>query len=238
MHYIIDGYNLLFRILTSSFDLAPKRQEFIENLNNKVKLLGMHVTIIFDSNYRLTESPKSHYESLEIQFTCRGVTADEWIIENVPKMRNRERIIVVTSDKRLAMNVRHAVKTESVEQFLNLLNKRIRNKQDAIKLEKSLQNEPIRAAIKLKSKLIKLPEDKEKPKAPKAAKLETSFDYYLQEFEASYKKNAPPEKAPKKKLKQKKHEFPTKPPVKKNSDDKVESEEERWLRLFDSDSNN
>lgn len=245
MQYIVDGYNLLFRILTSSVDLATRRQQIVENLNKKVKLLGIQVTIVFDSNYRLEESTKSHFEALEIQFTSRGITADEWIIEKVQKIANPETIIVVTSDKKLGLIVRSAsVKTESIEEFVTTLNKRVKNKLHCLRYpQEDFQDNPVtKTPIRTVSKLIPKPkpvEKKEKEIKPTGAQLNPfeALDYYLQEFEESYKKNAPPEKVVKTKREPKKHEFQK--PVKEVSTHKptkVESDNERWERLFDNNS--
>lgn len=241
MHYIVDGYNLLFRILTSSVDLATRRQQIVENLNKKVKLLGLQVTIVFDSNYRLEESTKSHFETLEIQFTSRGITADEWIIEKVRQITNPETIIVVTSDKKLAWIIRNSsVRTESIEEFVTTLNKRVRNKLECLKYpQEELQENPAKkTAIRTVSKLIPKPkpvEKKEKEVQPTGIQLNPheALEYYLQEFEESYRKNAPSEKPVVKKREPKKHEFhkPSKE-VSTYKPTKVESDNERWERLF------
>lgn len=239
MHYIVDGYNLLFRILTSSVDLSKRRQQIVENLNKKIKLLGIQVTIVFDSNYRLEESAKSHFDALEIQFTSRGITADEWIIEKVQKIANPETIIVVTSDKKLAWIVRSSsIKTESIEEFVTTLNKRVKNKLECLKYPQQEQQvqetppTPVRTVSKLKPKPV---EKKEKEVKPKDNRLNPNeaLEFYLKEFEESYKKNAPPEKPVVTKREPKKHEFQkTKKEVSHHKPAKVESENERWERLF------
>ncbi len=245
MHYIVDGYNLLFRILTSSVDLATRRQQIVENLNKKVKLLGIHVTIVFDSHYRLEESTKSHFEALEIQFTSRGITADEWIIEKVQKISNSETIIVVTSDKKLALMVRgSSVKTESIEEFVTTLNKRVKNKLHYLKYpqEEIHENPAQKTAVRTVSKLIPKPkpvEKKEKEVQSKGIQLnpDEALDYYLKQFEESYRKNAPPEKVVKTKREPKKHEFQKSvKEISTHKAAKVESDNERWERLFENNS--
>jgi predicted RNA-binding protein with PIN domain len=224
MHYIVDGYNLLFRILTPSLDLELRRKTIIENLNKKIQLVGIDVTIVFDSNYRIDESLKSHYKHLEIQFTSRGITADDWIIDKVRCLKTPESEIVVTSDKKLAWTVRYySAKTESVEEFITNLNKRYKNKLAGIK-----ENTETTSKTSLKTPLIQLkPLKKKTPTICKMAPSE-SFDYYLKQFEENFNKIAKPEKPPAVE-KQKKHEFPKK---KKDPDEHL-SDMERWLKAFE-----
>lgn len=220
MHYIVDGYNLLFRILTSSVDLATRRQTIIENLNKKIQVVGIDVTIVFDSNYRLDESQKSHYNHLEIQFTSRGITADDWIIEKVKRLPHPEKEIVVTSDKKLAWSVRHSLaKTETIEEFITHLNRRYKNKLHGEKKEAGSSPKPFLKPVK--------PLIAEKPKVYNL-KPEECFEFYLKEFEENFSKIAKPEKPPKKVAKPKKHEFQEKKKVEVDH----KSDMERWLEIF------
>ena len=220
MHYIVDGYNLLFRILTSSVDLATRRQTIIENLNKKIQVVGIDVTIVFDSHYRLEEGHKSHYNHLEIQFTSRGVTADDWIIEKVKRLPHPEREIVVTSDKKLAWSVRHSLaKTETIEEFVSSLNRRYKNKLLGEKKQAGSSQKPFLKSVKQvnieKSTICEL-------------KPEECFEFYLKEFEENVSKFAKPEKPPKKIAKLKKHEFQKKQKIEVDH----KSDMERWLEIF------
>jgi len=223
MHYIIDGYNLLFRILTSSVDLATRRKTIIENLNKKIQVVGIDVTIVFDSNYLVDESQKSHYKHLEIQFTSRGITADDWIIEKVKHLKNPEHEIVVTSDKKLAWSVRHSLaKTETIEEFVTALNKRYRNKIHGQK----------KTVDKLPTFLKPLDSLKKQEKTKGVIydlKPEECFELYLKTFEENFSKVTKSEKAPKKVKLPKKHEFPNK--EKAVLDHK--SDMDRWLEIFE-----
>jgi hypothetical protein len=224
MHYIIDGYNLLFRILTSSVDLAVRRKTIIENLNKKIQLVGIDVTIVFDSNYRIDESLKSHYKHLEIQFTSRGITADDWIIDNVRHLSHPEHEIVVTSDKKLAWSVRHYLaKTESVEEFITNLNKRYKNK-----LEGAKEKSEIKSKTSLKTPLIPLKTVEKKTTIKCELRAEECFEFYLKQFEENFSKIAKPEKAVKV-THPKKHEFPKKV----QTEAEHMSDMERWLKAFE-----
>lgn len=83
MHYLIDGYNLLY---ASNFE---ERDELIDFLIKK----GISALIFFDGQ----KEDKKIQGSLEIHFTAKNVTADKAIIERATRLH-----IVITSDKELA----------------------------------------------------------------------------------------------------------------------------------------
>ena len=129
MHYFIDGYNLLFRVLKSGDNLKSKREEITKNLETKIDILKLDCTLVFDSHYQEDDSTRSHYKSLEIVFTATGQTADEYILTELKQSKNPTQHTVITSDKILARLCRMRLsKTESVEEFLCWLNKRYKNK--------------------------------------------------------------------------------------------------------------
>lgn len=226
MHYIIDGYNLLFRMLTEGVDLQEKRQNFIKNLNKKVQLTNIHVTIVFDSNERTFESLVSHYKALAIQFTSKGVTADDWIIDRIKRSTKPENKTVVTSDKSLSRSVKsYHGKTETVEQFVSELNQRYKNK--VLSLQKQAVEKP---EILLKSKLIPLKKTKTSKTCDKRTiSLESNFENYLKTFEDTFEKEYQPKKVSKKIEKEKKHLFPKE----KKEDNSHKDPNERWLEIFE-----
>lgn len=216
MHYLIDGYNLLFRILTDDEGLAKKRQSIIQNLNKKIQLVEIDVLVVFDSNYRLDESTKSHYKHLEIQFTSRGITADDWIIEAVERSSQKEHITVVTSDKKLKkITSQLGAKGVTVEDFLQILNRRYQNKL----IEKPKKVKPETTILK---KLIA-------EHAVHDSRLEGSFDYYLKAFEDNFNKMEKPKKIQKLKAKPKKHAFK----VEEKEEKKYTNDMERWQDIFE-----
>ena len=129
MHYYIDGYNLLFRILKGSDDIRKQREEITFDIEKKVNLLELDATLVFDSHYQEDDNTKSHFKSIEIIFTAKGETADEFILKELKESRNPSEHVVVTSDKKLATLCRLRLgKTESVDEFLSWIGKRYRNK--------------------------------------------------------------------------------------------------------------
>ena len=130
MHYYIDGYNLLFRVLRAGDDLQKQRQEITADIGKKVTLLELEATLVFDSHYQKDGYVRSHLNSLEIVFTAMGETADELILQELKESAHPSQHTVVTSDKKLANLCRlRQAKTESIDEFLGWLNKRYKNKQ-------------------------------------------------------------------------------------------------------------
>lgn len=133
--YFIDGYNLLFRVLQGGENLQHERQQLIKELERKLSLLKLPAVIVFDSQYQPDEGSVTHLKWLEIIFTAQGETADEYILQRLKDTSNGSQAhskqpCVVTSDKKLAWLCRKRLaKVESVEEFMTLLNRRVKNKQ-------------------------------------------------------------------------------------------------------------
>lgn len=214
MHYLIDGYNLLFRILDKGDEVQEARESMIEDISKKVNFTELKTTIVFDSKYQSGPSSTSHDGFLEVVYTDEGETADDWLIKEAKKLPLKAQETVVTSDKRLAHQIRiKGVQTLACEDFMTYLNKKVRT---CIKQSKKV-DEPLPP-----------PPQSVKVKIPKGSK-----EYYEELFEkrlaeAPVKKENISSKVVKETKISKKIKTPFKEP--KRSD---ESELERWQRLFD-----
>jgi predicted RNA-binding protein with PIN domain len=139
MHYIIDGYNLLFQgaFIGSKQSLENARTILIHNLDHFAQTLSLSITVIFDAPFQCEDLRRGHFNTLEIIFTSKGQTADEYIVEYV-QSRN-EKMVVVTSDKGLSRRVKNPnVYTEKVPDFLQKIRKKAQKKQQipAVRLPK------------------------------------------------------------------------------------------------------
>ncbi len=213
MHYYIDGYNLLFRHYGVSDDFAKDRQGLIEELSKMVQLLELNVTLVFDAQHQHEGSSRSHFQRLEIVFSAHGETADELILHMIKSELHPNKKTVVTSDKKLAWFARRcAAKTESIEHFVDWLNKRHHNKLQQLKRIPELKK-----TVKPTPKKIKpLPTDHP----------EACFDFYLELFQKEIEAQVPHESSGepiRKKGKPLKHR-PTEKPL---------SEVERWRQIFE-----
>ena len=177
MLYIIDGYNFMFRILHAGDDLQSQRQQIIRDINDKIQLVHLEVTIVFDAPYQCGEGSRTHLNHLEICFTDEGESADDFIIQKLKHASHPKQITVVTSDNKLAWRARrYLAKTEKVEVFLAWLNKKYHSK-----ARQQKQRTPTAPSRRLKEQ----PCQDGPPPSP-GATPEESFDYYLYQFEKKF----------------------------------------------------
>jgi uncharacterized protein len=234
MHYFIDGYNLLFRLSHDDKKLQNQREAIILDLNKKISVVKIEVSIVFDSAFQIGGRSRSHYDALEILFTAQGETADEYILEEIKNHPHPDQETVVTSDKKLAMRARHCfARTESVEEFMQWLNRSYKNKIRQKKKEKRPLKQ-MEAPIRLRPASF--------PSIPEDAPLEAFADYYHEVFEAEWKEivkkedmrkanlqHPTAERRPARRAKRQIDPFETA----KTVEEKAATEMERWLKLFE-----
>lgn len=227
MHYFIDGYNLLFRIMQAKDDLQSCREQLIVDLQQKLDALNLDVSIVFDSAFQAGDRSRSHYQNLEILFTAEGETADEFILHELSQSRHPRQETLITSDKKLAWHARHYhAHTESVEAFLNRLNKS--------------QKSQLRKQIKTKSSAaIPIKESHPIPTSPPAKPQppESELEYYEQTFQERFQELLKKEKkriapSPPASTKKKKKSLLLNDPFER-TEDKALSDMERWLKIFE-----
>lgn len=236
MHYFIDGYNLLFRLLHGNKNLQSQREAIIYDLNQKISLVKIDVSIVFDSAFQIGERTRTHYDQLEILFTAEGETADEYIMDEIKNHAHPQQETVVTSDKKLAWQVRNrSAHTETVEEFILWLNRAYKNKIRQIKQEKHKVATPPPASRKPAPRSL-VP--------PKEAPLEAYTEYYAQIFESEWQEILVKEeethkqaslaassikKHPPRRPKKRKDPFE----VPQTPEERAATETERWLKIFE-----
>lgn len=224
MHYYIDGYNLLFRILKAGDEIRKQREELICDLEKKIDILELNATLVFDSHYQEDDNTRSHFKSLAIVFTATGETADEYILQELKESRSPAQQMVITSDKRLAQQCKLRLgNTQSVDEFLKWLNQRYKNKLKQSKRQNTVKTPAPNLPIPKQPKPIPLPAAPDKP--------QDCFDYYLDTFQKEFKEMealSPPPPKP--------QQEPRKPKVKRRPFTKEEaqlSDLERWQKAFE-----
>lgn len=100
MHYLIDGYNLLFRLPKTKHSLQHKRDLFIRELNDLADQFSLNITVIFDAGFPQGLS-RSHYDTIEIVYTTQGLSADSYIIQFLEEQKKPSDFCVVSSDLEL-----------------------------------------------------------------------------------------------------------------------------------------
>jgi len=104
LHYLIDGYNLLYALP----DIPPgpwpeKREIFLKLLETSQPQGRNKMTVIFDN--RQGDGGKEMRGPVEIVYTS-GETADDWLTAYVRKVTNPRMCIVVTDDQGLRRMIR------------------------------------------------------------------------------------------------------------------------------------
>jgi uncharacterized protein len=188
MHYYIDGYNYMFRYYYAEDDLQEKRQRLLADLNAKVKLLKLDVTIVFDAQYEPSSNSRTHFDALEVIFTSHGEIADEFILQALKIASFPAMQTVVTSDKKLYSQAKrlHA-QAETVELFIEKLHKRYQNK--IRRLEHPKPSKKIQEQQAIQALMAKPPPDPQKKQHKPSSKalLGECFDYYLEVFERRFR---------------------------------------------------
>ena len=123
MRYYIDGYNLLFYLFHSSKDLRTKREMLIHLLQEKLATLALDLTIIFEGKHHLDElSGKEYLEGLQMIFTPKGQSADEYILQELSHTVHPSQYTIVTSDRALGSHCRSlGAYTMTIAEFLRWL---------------------------------------------------------------------------------------------------------------------
>lgn len=117
MNYLIDGYNLLFRLLLPDNKIEYYRESLITILERQSEEKNIKLTVVFDAHNKKYEGSRTHKRALEIIYTDHGETADAYILAHLTP-----NTIVVTSDQHLARHVKNSGhKSIPVEKFIKMI---------------------------------------------------------------------------------------------------------------------
>jgi predicted RNA-binding protein with PIN domain len=104
LHYLVDGYNLLYALP----DIPPgpwptKRDIFLKLLETSRPQGRNKLTVVFDNRQGAGE--RSMYGPVEVVFTS-GESADDWLIMYVRKTDHPRTCVVVTNDQAIRRLIR------------------------------------------------------------------------------------------------------------------------------------
>ncbi len=158
MIYLIDGYNLLFRLFHSGKKFESQREVVIDFLQEKAIFLNINIHLVFDGYKQNQQLPNIlYYDNLKVIYTSKGQTADDYILEQIFLSKTPNQIIVVTSDNTLTIKAKqmHA-QTKSIESFIDWISK----KEFQIKKNKHIEEENFVDTKKNIERLLKIFEEK------------------------------------------------------------------------------
>lgn len=151
MLYYLDGYNLLFHLVSSKQALNVQRQSLIHYLHKQFKTHGLTGMIVFDGTHRKDEETGLSYKSpLVIAYAHKGQSADAYIVEQIELSAHPRQITVITNDRGLALHARsHGSKIQSNESFIRFLKKKSDKKKAKAKPEVKETRHNIQRLLKI-----------------------------------------------------------------------------------------
>lgn len=124
MHYVVDGYNLLFAFFSEG-SMPKQRGILIEELSAKAALLNIDLTLVFDAQNRSEETRRSHFKDIEIVYTSKGQSADDYIVSKLEFVKDPSKYTAITSDGELIKRIKNrGSHVLTLEQFAYWLIKR------------------------------------------------------------------------------------------------------------------
>ena len=159
MLYLIDGYNLLFRLKSKKQTLRDAREFLVGALADLIRNFELKAMIVFDSSMEMAHlfPSKAEKPPIEIVFAPYGTSADEYLIEIISYKAKKIPITLVTSDSGLALQAKqYRVQVLSIEDLFETF------------------------SIKAHAKSIK---DEIAKKDLLEKKFSPLFDFFLEEFE-------------------------------------------------------
>lgn len=127
MIYVIDGYNLLFHLDPEANPLRRSREEILDLL---AKVSHLKLEIVFDSDRdnALDIPSRTLLGNLDIVFSPRGQSADDWILEYLATRKRPKLYCLVTHDRELINGAKElGVKVMATSAFVKKLAPRKRN---------------------------------------------------------------------------------------------------------------
>jgi len=131
LHYLLDGYNIVKKIPhLSDKNLEAARAGFYSLIETRRPQGSPRnkITIVFDGKSGV--GPHLEHSSLEVIFT-RDKSADDEIKEIIRKVKNRARLVLVSDDRHLRLDVRAmGARIISVDEFLNQGRRKLPNREE------------------------------------------------------------------------------------------------------------
>ncbi len=125
MRYLIDGYNLLFRLTEGDISITSDREELISFLKHHTEIFHLECSIAFEGREREVPSTLQSGIYFNVIYTPDGQSVDDYIIELLSYKKRSPDLTIVTSDKKLANEIHFlGFKTLPVENFINRLLKK------------------------------------------------------------------------------------------------------------------
>jgi len=104
--YLIDGNNVIGGRVGWHRDKPGSRRRLVEDLARLARIKKLRISVVFDGAPDPQFPDGSSYRSVRIFYSHQGSDADARIIEMVEAERNKNNLLVVTSDRQLTSRIR------------------------------------------------------------------------------------------------------------------------------------
>lgn len=104
--YLIDGNNVMGQCVGWHRDKPAARRRLLGDLARLARARKLRLAVVFDGAPEAHFPDGSSFKGVQIFYARPGSDADTRIVEFVERERNRQGLVVVTSDGRLAARVR------------------------------------------------------------------------------------------------------------------------------------
>jgi hypothetical protein len=126
MEWLIDGHNLIGHMPGLRLDDPHDEEKLLEYLCRYRARTSHHLTVVFDAGHTYQPATTRRRNGITVQFAPHGQKADQLIIRRLGNVKNRQAVIVVTSDRAIqqaALNrkVRFMAAAEFSRQLLSSL---------------------------------------------------------------------------------------------------------------------
>ena len=127
MPLLIDGHNLIGQMQDLSLSDPNDEEKLIVRIRAIAELTKKRITLVFDPDPLNMAPPvghgKSQYGSLTVIFAAPGQKADDVIRHHVGEVKDKQGLVVVTSDRAVADYTRRCgVRVQSSTEFINWMN--------------------------------------------------------------------------------------------------------------------
>ncbi len=144
MHYLIDGYNLFFRLTKNYAEMNTQKRDLLFALSKELTAHRLQATLVFDGREKaFSYALRKHLADLELIYTPAHQSADAYILEEVERAKAPSQLTVVSSDREVIGRAKqYGANILTIEAFLSLLFDRRKKKKERNQEEKEVRESP------------------------------------------------------------------------------------------------
>ncbi len=146
-HFLIDGYNLAYKLYTVKNNLQQVRDKVQRLVSNYAMRKKCQATIVFDGKWNL--DTVEHYSNVTVVFTTSGEIADTRIKKIIDETPNKSSLCVVSSDREI-LRYAQVSRTQTMRSEEFLFDLKTDATSNSKKLTKSRSNKGIKKEVEVR----------------------------------------------------------------------------------------